>query len=139
MNYATTVHLITRLGSELVAQLVTPTMPMSVTEYLEFLIENSEEFIDSYLSKFYDVPIVTDASNGFLRELTLDITEYEIWKRSVSDDVPTKYKDSYAHAQKVLEEISTGILAPFGSNTGNSSIDLISDTRVMGEDELDVF
>ena len=140
-NYATSVHLTTRLGSDLVTQLVTPPMPMSVEEYLEFLLYNTCGYIDGFVNKFYDIPIVTDASNGFLRELALDITEYEIWKRAAGDDVPTKYKTSYDHAQKVLDEIGTGVLAPFEETeqTENRSIDMISDTRVMGEDELKVF
>ena len=140
-NYAESEHLISRLGSELVAQLVTPTMPLSVDEYLDFLLDNTDGYIDGFLNKYYDTPICTDASNTFLREIALDITEYEIWKRSVADDVPTKYKTSYDHAQKVLDEIAAGTLAPFPDNIkiDNSSIDVVSDERVMGEDELSVY
>jgi phage gp36-like protein len=139
-NYATREHLEARLGSEVIDDLTDPNMPLTVVEYLDFLIENSEEFIDAYLNKWYDVPITTSADNGFLRELTLDLTEYEIWKRSIGDDVPTKYKDSYEKAMMVLEDILEGLLAPFpSSNSTNSSIDVTSDTRRMGENELKVF
>ena len=138
-NYALKEHLIGRLGSDLVGQLVSPNMPLTIDEYLDFLIENSEQYIDAYLNKYYDTPIVTDTSNGFLRELTLVFTEYEIWKRAVGDDVPTKYRTSYEDAQKTLDDIIDGKLAPFESSQKNSSIDIISDTKVMGENQLKWF
>ena len=138
-NYALREHMIGRLGTDVVDQLSIPAMPLTFDEYIDFLIDNAEGYIDGFLNKFYDVPIITDASNGFCRELTLDFAEYEIWKRAVGDDVPTKYKTTMERAQKVLDDIAEGKIAPFDNNSGNSSIDIVSDTRVMGEDELKVF
>jgi len=137
-NYTLNTHLIARLGSELVSDLTTPSMPLTDTQYLDMLLENSEGLINGFLNKYYDIPIVTDHSNGFLRELTLDLTEYEIWKRSVADDVPTKYKDSHKHAMDILLLISEGKLAPFDGGAKNSSIDIASDTMQMGEEQQSV-
>jgi len=141
-NYATLEHLEGRLGTTLIDDLVSPPSGMDKATYTEFLLENSCGLIDGYLNKYYETPIVTDATNAFCRELALDLTEYEIWKRGVSDDVPTKYKTSHDDSMAILRDIQDGKLAPFGPRqmvNGNASIDLISDTRVMGEDELKVY
>ena len=138
-NYALNSHLMARLGTDVLNQLMLPNMPLTSDEYLDFMIENAEEFIDAYISKYYDTPVVTDASNGFLRELTLDLAECEIWKRAVGDDIPTKYKTTCERAMAVLKDIGTGVISPFPDSGSLISIELDSDTAVMNEDSLKYF
>lgn len=106
--------------------------------YLEQLLVRSDGIIDAYLAKNYNTPIVTDASNGFLSEITLAISEYELFKRGMGDDVPTKYKISKDEAMKMLLDIANGVIAPFGGSgeSTNSSFDFTTDTSIMNEDEL---
>lgn len=136
-NYVIREHVIARLGSDVVGNLTLPSMPITLDEYFDFMIENTEEFIDGYLRIAYTTPIVSDASNGFLRELTLDFIEYEIWKRAVGDDVPTKYKVTMERAMKVLTDITEGVITPFPSGSSkNISMDIQTDTMVMDETSL---
>lgn len=144
-NYATHTDVVQRLdGSGLTEDLINDlckTSNATLKEtYLEFLITNAEGLMNAFLNKHYTTPIVTDQSNGFLKELTLDITEYELWKRSLGDDVPTKIKESKNEAMDILKMIVEGTLSPFGSDgSKNSSIDIETDTMRFDEESLEVF
>lgn len=139
-NYCLTNHIRMDLGSNLVTDLAAPAIPVGETEetYLEFLLENAEGEINAVLNKWHDTPIVTDQSNNFLRSLTLKLAIYELWSKSLGDDIPTKHKDSYEKALMTLEDIQTGDLKPFGDeiNNDNSSLIFYSDDTVFTEDDL---
>ena len=144
-NYATSVDIIQRLDGtgltqELIADLCKQAAGAAQTTYLEFLITCAEGMIDAFLNKHYETPIVTDQSNGFLKELTLDLSVYDLWSRSLGNDVPKKVKDAMDRAMKILEMIVDGKMAPFGTDGAkNSSLDIDSDTPQMSESKLDMF
>ena len=138
-NYATSEQLMARLGTEVVGNLALPAMPLSVSEYLDMIIEEGEGIINAYLSAVYSVPIVTDASNSFLRNMTLDMAEYEVWKRAIGDDVPTKYKDSVERVMKILDDIGTGKIAPFPTKAKNISMSIKTDTPNFSENEMQYY
>ena len=130
----------TGLSDELIADLCKTAVLATQTTYLEFLITCAEGMIDAFLNKHYETPIVTDQSNGFLKELTLDLSVYDLWSRSLGNDVPKKVKDAMDRAMKILEMIVDGKMAPFGTDGAkNSSLDIDSDTPQMSESKLDMF
>ena len=135
-NYATSSQLMARLGSEVVGNLSLPAMPMNVPEYLDMIIEEGEGIINAYLSAVYAVPIVTDASNSFLRNMTLDMAEYEVWKRALGNDVPVKYKDSVERVMKILDDIKDGKIAPFPTKAKNISMSIETDTPMFNESSM---
>lgn len=136
-NYALREHIEGRLGSDVVGQLTLPAMPLTLDDYFDLIIGNAEGVVDAYIRNVYTVPIVTDASNGFIRELVLDLAEYEIFKKIVADNVPTKYFVSMERAMQTLKDISAGLLSPFATGKAkNNSLDITTDTMVMDETSL---
>ncbi len=129
----------TGLTDELIKDMTKTTNTTTQSSYLEFLLVNACGLIDAHLARFYTTPIVSDQSNGFLREITLDLAEYDLYKRALGDDVPAKIKYAMDRAMVLLKMIADGTLTPFVTNAINSSIDVSSDTAVMNEDSLEVF
>ena len=129
----------TGLADELLKDLCKTAVTATQDVFLNAMISNAEGLIDAYLNKYYSTPICTDQSNGFLKELTLDLSEYDVFKRTVGDQVPTKIKDAMERAMGILQKIADGDLAPISSNTKNSSLDLITDTPVFDEASMKVF
>jgi len=144
-NYAASNDLRQRLdGSgltdELIADLCKTAVLATQSVYLEFLISNAEGLINAYLNKHYDTPIVTDRSDGFLMQLTCDLAEYDLWKRSLGDDVPTKVKDAWKQALEHLKMIIEGNLSPWGEDGAkNSSFSITTDTSRFDETSMSVF
>jgi phage gp36-like protein len=130
-NYATLSDWLARMnvtGTEISGSLV-PT---------EAMLVRAEGLVNAFLAKRYTIPIVTDASNGLLQEMTLAIADYEMYKRGMASDVPDKYKYSYDKAMELLLKIASGELAPFPDTTDDklTSIDITTDDPVMDFDSL---
>ena len=147
-DYATYTHVIWRIDgigavvptSELIPDLCKTTNTTLQQAFLEMLLENACGLIDAYLNKHFEVPICTDQTEPFLRELALDLAEYDLWKRAMGDDVPTKVKDAMNRAMKILEDIRDGtIVPPFEPKTRSSSIDVETDTSYFDESSMSVF
>ena len=139
-NYATAAHMRLRwegaTGDTIITDLTKTSNTTLQNELLEFFLENACGVIDAYLNKFYDVPVLIDASNGFLRQVALCIADYSLWKRTLGDDVPTKVKEDYTLAMEVLDDIKEGALPPIAVEPKYSSIDISSDTPQMRETDL---
>lgn len=131
-NYGTLVQWLARMnvsGTEISGSLV-PT---------EAMLVRAEGLVDGFLARRYDTPIVTDASNGLLQELTFAIADYEMYKRGMASDVPDKYKYSRDEAIKLLTQIANGELAPFASEGDDkaTSIDITTDEAYSDFDSLE--
>lgn len=128
------------LTDELMADLCKTSVVATQNTYLNFLISNAEGLINAYLNKHYTTPIVTDQSDGFLMQLTCDLAEYDLFKRSMGNDVPTKVKDAWRQALDHLKMIIEGQLSPWGEDGAkNSSLDITTDTPRFDETSLEVF
>jgi phage gp36-like protein len=138
------VHRVDGLGAvtpaaELIPDLCKTTNATLQQAFLELLLSNACGLIDAYLNKHYEVPICTDQSVPFLKELALDLAEYDLWKRAVGDDVPTKVKDAMERAIAILRDIAEGKIVPFSQKTRLGSIDVSSDTPYFDEESMRVF
>lgn len=97
-------------------------------------IDMAEAICDGYLSVLYVTPI---PPSGLIKGIVLDLATYEMYKRSLGGDVPTKHKYARDEAIKLLEKISKAeIQPPRDANlqrvdTYGSTIDIISDTPMV--------
>ena len=66
------------------------------------------------------------------------LAEYELYKRGMGDNVPTKYRESYQETLTELKLANQGILIPPGALTNKvtqgNSLELTTDTPIFNED-----
>ncbi len=68
--------------------------------------ENAASLIDGYLSSAYELPL--SAVPAMLRNIAVDLAEYELYKLSSSPSIPEKIKDSCKDAVLFLEKLAEG-------------------------------
>jgi phage gp36-like protein len=144
-NYATTAQFKARTDTfatpTQIAELARTSDAAAIILYLESLITRAEGMVNAYIMGSYTIPVTALADNGFLQEATLAIAEYELFKRGMGDDVPTKYKATRDETMKILTDIANGVAMVPGASSKliNTSLELQSDTPRMDEESLKGF
>jgi phage gp36-like protein len=104
-NYITSALLEERIGTTLFGQLINITDSSAKAAAIANIIERSEAVVDGYLGVVYSVPV---SANALVEEWAMRLAEYEAYKRSPWEDVPTKIKDSYDDAIEQLKDVAAG-------------------------------
>ncbi len=109
------------------------------TMLLDNVISRAEAVIDGYAAGRYQTPL---PSNDMIEEWALAIAEYELYKRGSGGDVPVKIRRSYEDVLALLKDLAEGRLTPPGSvaptaaNSSGSSLDINTNSSMMGESDL---
>jgi len=145
-TYATTIDLRIRTSQgvdgsssndQLILELTRSDIASEQDLYLEAMLLRAEGIIDAYAGRYYQVPM---PASGFLQDICLAISEYELFKRGLGDNTPAKYKLSYDEAMKMLrEDIGTGIVIPPNAKAiANSGIDFSSNDAMFTQAQMDL-
>lgn len=135
MAYVTTAELSDRMTSTKFTDLCAGSLTIA-----QAALDRAESMVDGFLTRLYETPIATSA---MVQEWVMRLAEYELYKRGLGDNVPTKYRESYQETLNELKLANQGTLIPPGAlskKTGQgSSIDFISDTPVFTESEIQLW
>jgi phage gp36-like protein len=137
-NYATTTLLEERITSARLTDLARGLTGTDKTNMLENAIERAEALIDGYAATKYTVPLT---ANALCEEWTLAICEYELYKRSVSGQVPEKIKETYLEVISQLKDIAKGLMsmpnAQSAATADGTSVSVDSDDVKFDDDNMD--
>jgi phage gp36-like protein len=81
------------------------------TDKLNEAIRKADSIIDGYLRGRFVLPLSTVPAA--IRDLSIKLTIYYLYERSLSLTMPESVKWSYVNATKKLTEIQTGMFTPF--------------------------
>jgi len=113
-NYLSEAILAARVGEQLLSRLVQqPSGSAAYTAEVANVIERAEGRVDAALSTRFVVPVTATA---FLEALSLDLAEWELYRRAQGGDVPAKVRQAYEDAVADLKAIAAGELST-GSTT----------------------
>lgn len=113
---------------------------ISSANMLEKASENATSLIDGYLSAAYVLPL--SGTPAALRNIAVDLAEYELYKLSSSPSIPEKIKDSYKEATLFLEKLSDGSLRldeSLSSRKEKASVLLTSSDSLMDAESMKGF
>lgn len=135
-NYITSAILEERVTSAKLASLCIVTGD-SKTALIGSIIARAEALVDSYAATRHATPL---PGGELVREWTLRIAEYELYKRGPGEGVPEKIRDSYKDAISQLKSLSAGEIevpssapaSPSGASFAISSRDELFDSSSMG-------
>jgi len=98
------------------------------------VVTRAEGYINSMASRYYATPL---PNSPIVQEWCYRIVEYDLYKRGIGDDVPTKYKYSYEEALKELQLFLDGKMAIDGAiqlrQEVGLSLQVDSDTPIFSE------
>lgn len=130
MAYVTTTELSDRMTSTKYTDLCAGSSTIA-----QAALDRAESMVDGFLSRLYTVPIPV---SSMVQEWVMRLAEYELYKRGMGDNVPTKYRESYQETLNELKLANQGILIPPGALankvTQGSSLELTTDTPIFNED-----
>lgn len=124
-NYITEALLEERLTTAKLTQLCRGLTGAAKTAMIANVIERAEAVVDGYAASKYTVPVT---ANSLCEEWALVISEYELYKRGSSAEIPEKIKDSYKDVMAQLKDLAAGkLMLPVatsakGSNGGSIAI-----------------
>ena len=135
MAYVTT----TELSDRMTATKYTDLCAGSAT-IAQAALDRAESMVDGFLTRLYETPIATSA---MVQEWVMRLAEYELYKRGMGDNVPSKYRESYQETINELKLANQGILIPPGALAKKAdqggSIEFSSDTALFDESSVQVW
>lgn len=106
-NYISKEELERRIGEERFAKLAA-LEGTELTALVEAVIAQSEAIVEGYASARCALPL---PENSPAANWTLDIAEYEFYKRGESGKVPSKVQQSYDDTISQLRDLAAGVLS----------------------------
>ncbi len=116
-NYITSAILEERVTSTRLSSLCIVT-GASKAALIESIIARAEAVVDGYASTRNATPL---PDSDLVREWTLCVAEYELYKRGPGESVPEKIRESYKDAISQLKSLAAGEIEVPSSTPANSS------------------
>jgi len=138
MTYTTTQDIINYIGEDRIVKLTS--FINDTDAYLEETLNQAEAKVEGYCARYYSIPLPTD--NYMIKNWTLRFATKEVFKHSVFDKIPEKYKTDFAEMVVEIQDMAKGVLTIVGgspvSETG-ASLDITTNVSLMDETSLKGF